>query len=84
MHAVCRAVFAFSTELLRQPAASADGRQQPGFRLQPTGRYSHTPEFLRRAAEETGWTRVLLLEEAEIRRNGGQPIHGSLCVLQRG
>jgi predicted TPR repeat methyltransferase len=50
--------------------------------LQATGRYAHSPAYLHRVAESTGW-RVLLLHEAQIRQNAGQPIWGSLCLLQR-
>jgi predicted TPR repeat methyltransferase len=75
--AACRAVFAFSTELLK-----AARSEQDGYLLQPTGRYAHSPAYLRRVAAATGWN-VQLLQEAQIRQNAGQPILGNLCILQR-
>lgn len=120
-----RAVFAFSTELLRpgsQQAPSGQAKSQrtaaessdqcsskqdaePGsackalevaegvcsstvssseavYVLQTTGRYAHSPQYLRAVAQSCGW-QVLLIQEAQIRQNAGQPIWGSLCLLQR-
>lgn len=59
-------------------AAAAGGA---GFVLQATGRFKHSPPYLRETAAAAGW-RVLLLREAIIRYNAGQPIWGNLCVLQ--
>ena len=70
------ALFALSTELL------ADGEPGPGYTLQPTGRYAHSPSYIRGVAGGTGWA-VAALESAVIRMNAAQPIHGNLCVLQR-
>lgn len=124
-HVQCRAVFAFSTELLRSgsqqtPSGQAssqhtavectgqcsskqdaeprsDGRalevadgacsstassSEGAYVLQTTGRYAHSPQYLRAVAQTCGW-QVLLIQEAQIRQNAGQPIWGSLCVLQR-
>lgn len=78
---VCRAVFAFSTELL-MAAGSEEQQQAGGYLLQPTGRYAHSPAYLCQAAAATGWS-VQLLQEAQIRQNAGQPIWGNLCILQR-
>jgi predicted TPR repeat methyltransferase len=74
------ALFAFSTELLQQAGAPDEQQQQP-YALQATGRCSHAPAHLRDVAAQCGW-RVLLLEEAELRKNAGQPILGCLCVMQ--
>jgi predicted TPR repeat methyltransferase len=91
---VCRAVFAFSTELLKaadsqqqqqqQLEAGAASSEKPAgsYILQPTGRYAHSPAYLRQVAAATGWQAVLL-QEAQIRQNAGQPIWGTLCILQR-
>lgn len=106
----CRAVFAFSTELLKgaeseqqpqprqqqqqpQQQSAADASSQTSssssssassgsYVLQPTGRYAHSPAYLRQVAAATGW-QVAVLQEAQIRQNAGQPIWGSLCILQR-
>lgn len=90
----CRAVFAFSTELLRAAGSKQQDSSTPSssngssladgqpYVLQATGRYAHSPTYLHQVAAATGW-RVLLLQEAQIRQNAGQPIWGSLCLLQR-
>jgi predicted TPR repeat methyltransferase len=90
---VCRAVFAFSTELLK--AGGCSGHTEPSsstcssstcsektYILQPTGRYAHSPAYIRQAAQQSGWE-VVMVKEAQIRQNAGQPIWGSLCLLQR-
>lgn len=90
----CRAVFAFSTELLKATGSSSCGCSQEGsggssaaaasqpYVLQPTGRYAHTQAYLREVAEQCGW-HVLHMAESQIRQNAGQPIWGTLCLLQR-
>lgn len=87
--AVHRAMFAFSTELLKPgagahtgPADSSCSSSTSDFVLQPTGRYAHSPGYLGQVAQASGWE-VLEMKEAQIRQNAGQPIWGSLCLLQR-
>lgn len=53
-----------------------------GYVLQLTGRYAHSPAYIRRVAAQTGWS-VTALQSTMIRMNAGKPIHGNLCVLQR-
>eukprot|EP00879_Flechtneria_rotunda_P021026 GHRR01022148.1.p1 GENE.GHRR01022148.1~~GHRR01022148.1.p1 ORF type:complete len:412 (+),score=104.67 GHRR01022148.1:619-1854(+) len=52
------------------------------YALQATGRYAHSPGYLRSMAAATGW-QTLLLKLAVIRFNAGKPIYGNLCVLHR-
>lgn len=61
----------------------SDAAQQPsGYVLQPTGRYAHTSAYIGEAAAAARW-QIILVKEAIIRFNAGQPIWGNLCVLQR-
>jgi predicted TPR repeat methyltransferase len=89
-----RALFALSTELLPDAAGGEDpdtstgsdacggGSGGLGYTLQPTGRFAHSPSYVRSTAAAAGW-RTAALESAVIRVNMGKPIHGSLCLLQR-
>ena len=90
---MCRAVFAFSTELLKaeggseqtgpsSSTCSSSTCSEKTYVLQPTGRYAHSPSYLRLVARQSGWE-VVMVKEAQIRQNAGQPIWGSLCLLQR-
>jgi predicted TPR repeat methyltransferase len=73
---------AFSTE-----AAPADGHDnascgEPGYRLMPTGRYTHSQRYLESVQAAAGWTPVAV-RASIIRYNAGQPVHGYLCVARR-
>lgn len=50
--------------------------------LQPTGRYAHHPDYIRKTAGETGWIE-LLAEDTHSRREGDQWIRGTVFVLGR-
>ncbi|KAG2445085.1 hypothetical protein HYH02_008952 [Chlamydomonas schloesseri] len=62
-------------------AKEGQGEKQ-GLRLQVTGRYAHTKEYLRRVGGEAGW-RLVSISQSIIRFNGGEPIWGHLCVMER-
>jgi predicted TPR repeat methyltransferase len=66
------ALFAFSTEM----ASEGD------WKLQPSGRYAHTPEFVRRSAEAAGWS-VVAQESAPVRLEAGTPVSGNVHLLVR-
>ncbi|PNH08073.1 hypothetical protein TSOC_005424 [Tetrabaena socialis] len=53
-----------------------------GLRLQVTGRYAHTEEYLRRTGEGCGWG-LVAISQSVIRRNGGEEIWGHLCVMRK-
>jgi predicted TPR repeat methyltransferase len=47
----------------------------PGFRLNPHGRYSHERGYVARALEQAGFA-VKAIEGAELRKEGGKPVGG--------
>lgn len=50
--------------------------------LQPTGRYAHHPDYVRKTAGDNGWIELLSVE-ADTRREGDSWIRGTLFVLTR-
>ncbi|MET0406721.1 MAG: methyltransferase domain-containing protein, partial [Cystobacter sp.] len=54
----------------------------PGYRLQPSARYAHHLEYVRRCAHGAG-LRPVLEREDTLRRQAGQPVTGHLVVLGR-
>lgn len=93
VHYYCRALMAFSTEMLKDQSqkceqqCSSSWSSPPtelaaAYQLQVTGRYAHSAEYLKQTAVRTGWE-MLLTKESIIRYNAGQPIWGYLCVLRR-
>jgi len=52
------------------------------YTLQQTGRFAHAEPYLRRLADESGFS-VTLLEPTVTRREKGEPVPGLLCVLSR-
>jgi predicted TPR repeat methyltransferase len=72
-YVICRAVLAFSTE------ATASGSS---YNLAPTGRYSHSKQYLQDVLCENGWNSIVL-HESVIRHNAGKPVQGYLCVAVR-
>ncbi|KAG2430823.1 hypothetical protein HXX76_009798 [Chlamydomonas incerta] len=69
-------------EAKEAPGGGKPGGAQQGLRLQVTGRYAHTEEYLRRTGGEAGW-RLVSISQSIIRFNGGEPIWGHLCVMER-
>jgi predicted TPR repeat methyltransferase len=59
----------------------ADGDAGPGYELTESGRYRHSPSYVRRALEDAGFT-VPLLREATVRMESSQAVTG-LVVLAR-
>lgn len=55
----------------------------PGFHLNPTGRYSHTPDYLRRSLE---WAQLALrsLAPVTLRQEAEQPVAGLLAAAVAG
>lgn len=78
--ALCRALFAFSTEVLPSKQQELEGGQ--AVVLQPTGRYAHSRGHVDATAAATGWA-VCEMQQSIIRFNAGKPIHGNLCVMRR-
>lgn len=64
--------FAFTVERTAETETYLLGAKQ---------RYAHAPAYVRRRAEEAGFT-VLLLEEAVTRRDAGQDVPGLVAVLR--
>jgi len=53
-----------------------------GYRINPHGRYSHTKAYLESMAERAG-LRVLSLEDAVLRTEGGEPVHGYVVLMRK-
>ncbi|NMG66429.1 hypothetical protein GPA19_15905 [Azoarcus indigens] len=51
-------------------AAAADA---PGYRLEPSGRYTHAPGYVSRALQAAGFA-APAVEEAVLRTEGGKPV----------
>ncbi len=66
--------FAFSVEHLM------DGNGD--FRLQPSLRYAHSPVYIERLLERSGFT-LLGSEKLVIRMDGGQPVNGILFIAEK-
>ena len=66
------ALFAFSTE----------SANQGDWQLRPSGRYAHSPEFVRRCAEAAGWL-VVAQESAQLRLESQAPVAGHIHFLAR-
>lgn len=66
------ALFAFSTEI------SSD---QP-WQLKPSGRYAHSPAFVRQQLEAAGWD-LLTCEETSIRLESDKPVAGGIFLAAR-
>lgn len=70
--ASAKAIFVFSTE-------KAD---DDGWVLRNTGRYAHAVSFVRRSAENAGWS-VLSCEDATVRLEGNKPVEGNIFLMVR-
>ncbi len=60
-------------------AAAADAA---GYRLEPSGRYTHAPGYVSRALQAAGFTSPLV-EEAVLRTEGGKPVTGLLYSARK-
>ncbi len=65
------AVFLFSTE------TAAGG----GYRLQQTGRFAHSSEYVRQAAETTGW-RIVAVQSSQLRKEQDAWVEGELWLFR--
>ncbi len=64
-------LFVFSTE---------HGRE-PGWQIQPTGRFAHHPDYLTATAKGCGW-QTICREQADLRREGDDWVAGDLFILR--
>jgi len=64
-------LFCFSTE-------STEGQN---FRLQPTGRFAHAPDYIEQLALSTGWT-VATSRKATLRKEKGSWVAGDIWLLR--
>lgn len=69
-------VFAFSTESM-EAASGSDS----GYRLENTGRYAHSVEYLSGLAAANGF-RILEMVATQIRTEHGKPVNGHMAVWQ--
>jgi predicted TPR repeat methyltransferase len=60
-------------------AFSAERGEGDDFRLSTSGRYNHSESYLRRLADEAGWS-VVSHEERELRRQHGDPVMGHVML----
>ena len=76
LHAIgnmdCR--FYFSVE--------SGGDTPKGFKLQESGRFSHSKHYLTETAETTGWS-IIEVRPVELRKEHGNWIHGEIYALAR-
>jgi predicted TPR repeat methyltransferase len=73
--------FAFSTEAL---FPADDGKEEflPDFKLNPSGRYSHSSKYLLGLIDATRFI-VHILEVEQIRIEKGQPVMGYVVIMQK-
>jgi predicted TPR repeat methyltransferase len=61
---------------------SCEAATEPGWILQPSGRYAHHPDYIRKTAEQTGWN-VLHTSPTDIRKEKKEWIRGYVFILTR-
>jgi len=69
-------IFAFSTESMEAVSGS-----DSGYRLENTGRYAHSVEYLSGLASTNGF-RILEIVATQIRTEHGKPVNGHMSVWQ--
>jgi predicted TPR repeat methyltransferase len=67
----------FTVEALDAP----EGENDPGFHLQPHGRYSHRERYLRQVLAEAGMS-VGSVAAAHLRIEAGKPVNGWIVSAQ--
>jgi predicted TPR repeat methyltransferase len=80
-----RAVFEAAATALRPGGGFAftiEAHAGDGYLLQESRRFAHGLSYLRQQAAAAGFV-PLLLEEASIRRDRGQPVPGAVVVLRK-
>ena len=80
-------LFAFTAEFLPESECSGEeteGGDPPceGWRLQPSGRFAHTPTYLKSLGEMNGFE-LTVYQRIVPRMEGGKPVQGQLLVFQR-
>jgi predicted TPR repeat methyltransferase len=73
-------LLAVSVEALEESSGDASDPGKNDYRLQVSGRYSHSTDYLRRLAQESGFSRVDI-SPTELRLERGSPVRGWLAVL---
>ncbi|WP_434389083.1 methyltransferase domain-containing protein [Melittangium boletus] len=61
-------------------AFTVEKGEAPGYRLQPSARYAHHLDYVRRCAHDAG-LRPVVEWERSLRRQAGQPVQGHVVVL---
>lgn len=74
-------LLAFSVESLDAPAQDGVGDGAEDYRLESTGRYAHSMQYLRRLAGQCGFE-VLVGSGIQVRLDQGKPIAGDLLILR--
>ena len=62
-------------------AFSVERRQEPGFALQPTARFAHSPSYVETTTAAAGFS-IILRQDITIRLDRGKPLDGDLYVLR--
>jgi predicted TPR repeat methyltransferase len=58
------------------------GEDDKGYRLEPTGRYTHSLPYIEQVMQGAGLERVLVREEV-LRQENAKPVHGLAVVVRR-
>ncbi|MBC8208832.1 MAG: tetratricopeptide repeat protein [Desulfobulbaceae bacterium] len=61
---------------------STETDEKEDYKINPTGRFSHSMEYIKESAVKHGW-RVNRIITTPIRKEGGQALMGSLCFFSR-
>ena len=74
---------AWVDDVLRVVERTDDDLTANGYRLNGTGRYSHTPAYIRQTVQATGLT-LRAINSGVTRQDGDQPVPGLVVLAQRG
>lgn len=74
-------LFAFSVESLGRPAQTARDDGANDFRLEPSGRYAHSMQYLHRLTIQSGFE-LVVGRETTVRMERGLPLAGDLLILR--
>ena len=75
----------FFTRMTRSDALfcfSTEKNMDPGWKLQPTGRFAHHCNYVKETASRFGW-KTLYTEAVDLRREGDSWIRGDIFFLAR-
>ena len=68
--------------LLFTAEAGEAGQDEPGYRLNPNGRYCHASDYLAETLQGAGFT-MRRADPVVLRMEGGKPVHGALVVAEK-